>query len=125
MGAAEAAKRVTRGKSSSRSRSRSHQRSSAGASAVVSSSGASSSRKADRRKDEGVAVMKDQLLRQAKERGEGWYAAVARASEVWDEEERRRKLARPPRQNPAAQSKDKQGKESAKDQGWRKDRDEV
>lgn len=134
--AAEAARRANGGKSRSRSRSRSrHRRATAastlpaaasGAGGSSSSRGGPSSRKKhkdDEAEGGGVAVMKDALLRHAKDRGEGWYAAVAKASEVWEEQEKRRKLAPPPYKGKDKSGKEGKDREKDREKERRKDKD--
>jgi len=75
----EAAKKGDRSRSRSRSRSRRRTRASA-SNAQPGDTSASSSKKAP----SAMAPETGVVLRQARERGEGWYAAVARASESWE-----------------------------------------
>jgi len=75
----EAAKKGDRSRSRSRSRSRRRNRGSA-SNAQPGETSASSSKKAPA----AMAPETGVVLRQARERGEGWYAAVARASQSWE-----------------------------------------
>eukprot|EP00928_Gymnodinium_smaydae_P046740 TRINITY_DN31159_c0_g1_i1.p1 TRINITY_DN31159_c0_g1~~TRINITY_DN31159_c0_g1_i1.p1 ORF type:complete len:381 (+),score=102.60 TRINITY_DN31159_c0_g1_i1:118-1260(+) len=136
--AAEAMRKANGGRSRSRSRSRSRPRkkddgaaAAAGGSGggATSSGGGSRSSRASKLPDEAAGTgHKDLVLRQAKERGEGWYAAVAQASKVWEEEEKRlsaiRKAAPAPQQS-HAREKEKGGKEKDRDRDRdrRRDRD--
>jgi len=77
----EAAKKgADRSRSRSRSRSRRRNRGNASKNAQPEETSASSSKKAP----SAMAPETGVVLRQARERGEGWYAAVARASESWE-----------------------------------------
>eukprot|EP00443_Scrippsiella_acuminata_P120072 CAMPEP_0115652010 /NCGR_PEP_ID=MMETSP0272-20121206/41845_1 /TAXON_ID=71861 /ORGANISM="Scrippsiella trochoidea, Strain CCMP3099" /LENGTH=384 /DNA_ID=CAMNT_0003089795 /DNA_START=128 /DNA_END=1280 /DNA_ORIENTATION=- len=133
----QAANKRSRSRSRSRSRERSRSRSrgkrakdkSASASAQATTSGSTSGSTSGRRPDaSAVAPETGVVLRQARERGEGWYAAVARAAEAWDSISSSKKLpkggapAGQVEEQPPAPGK-KASKEQAKQRRQGKDKD--
>lgn len=115
--AAEAMRKANGGGEKSRSRSRSQKKHGG-----TSGAGGSSSSRSKKKHDEAQTLAgKDKLLMQAKRGGEGWYAAVAQASDKWEEDERRRKLAL---EKAAVADQGKKPKERDKEREKDRDRDQ-